>query len=194
MTDDTLIRAAQSGNEEAFKELIRRYEHKVATAVIGMLGPGPEAEDVGQEVFIRFYQTMDRFRGEASLGTYLTRIAINLSLNVLKKRKRRRMLFWDAPVEMIQAIPGPEASEVDDDDKDLIRKAVQTLDPAFRSVIVLRLMQGYSTRETAEILDIPEGTVLSRLARAQKKLKELLTPYFGADHEREHSQVAASIV
>ena len=194
MTDETTIQAAQSGDQEAFKELVRKYEQKVATTVIGMLGPGPEAEDVGQEVFIRFYQTMDRFRGESSLGTYLTRIAINLSLNAIKRRKRRRLLFWDSPVEIIPDLSNSDSSGMAEEDRELVRKAIEKLDPAFRSVVVLRMMQGYSTRETAEILKIPEGTVLSRLARAQQKLKILLSPHFGADYERDHSRVAASVV
>lgn len=194
MTDEKLIQDARSGNDNAFRELIRRYEQKVATAVVGLLGPGPEAEDVGQEVFIRFYQTMDRFRGDASLGTYLTRIAINLSLNTLKQRRRKRLLFWGKPVETIPDLANSESSEFDMEEKEIIKKAIQELDPAFRSVIILRMMEGCSTRETAEILNIPEGTVLSRLARAQKKLKISLTPYFGASHERENSRVAAPVV
>jgi len=194
MTDETLIQAASSGDDNAFKELIRRYEQKVAATVIGMLGPGPEAEDVGQEVFIRFYRTMNRFRGEASLGTYLTRIAINLSLNSIKRRKRKRLLFWEKSVETITDLASLASSGFDEDDREIVQKAIRKLDPVFQSVIVLRLMEGYSTRETAEILNIPEGTVLSRLARAQKKLKKILIPYFGASHGRENVRVVASVV
>lgn len=194
MTDEQLIQAFGAGDHTAFKELVRRYEHQVAATVIGMLGPGPEAEDVGQDVFIRFYQTLDRFRGESALGTYLTRIAINLSLNALKRRKRRRLRFRDKPVEEKPDLAAPDDGKLDLLDREIVQKAVRALDPPFRSVIVLRLMEGYSTRETADILKIPEGTVLSRLARAQKKLKTILTPYFGASHERNNSRVAASVV
>ena len=72
---------------------MRRYESKVAATVVGMLGAGNEADDVGQETFIRFYNALKNFREEASVGTYITRIAINLSLNELRRRKRRRFLF-----------------------------------------------------------------------------------------------------
>ncbi|MDH5745133.1 MAG: helix-turn-helix domain-containing protein, partial [Candidatus Aminicenantes bacterium] len=78
LNEQELVRAAKNGDKNAFKELIKKYEHQVAATVIGMLGNCPEAEDVGQETFIRLYQSLDKFRGEASLGTYLTRIAINL--------------------------------------------------------------------------------------------------------------------
>lgn len=194
MTDAQLIHAARSGDDDAFKELIHRYEPRVAAAVIGMLGPGPEAEDTGQEVFIRFYKAMHRFRGDSSLATYLTRIAINLSLNALKRRKRKRLLFRDNPPEDHPGLRAPEPGDLDAPDREIVQKALRLLNPPFRSVIVLRLMEGYSTRQTAEILNIPEGTVLSRLARAQKKLKDILTPYFGASYGQEKSRTAAQVV
>ncbi|MFH1943551.1 MAG: sigma-70 family RNA polymerase sigma factor [bacterium] len=179
MTDEQLIAAFRGGDDSAFEKLIKRHESRVAATVIGMLGNCPEAEDVGQEVFIRFYRGIDKFRGESSVGTYLTRIAINLSLNELKKRKRRSMLFSQKSNGNPSDIPAEGADNPYDADKEIIRRVVQTLHPDFRSVIVLRLMDGYSTKETAEILGIPEGTVLSRLARAQMKLKKILSPYFG---------------
>lgn len=193
MTDDQLIALSREGDHEAFKALIRKYESRVAATVIGMLGHGPDAEDVGQEVFIRFYNSLSSFRGDSSVATYLTRIAMNLSLNMLKSRKRRTLRFWEKPVEEHKDLADDTVTEYNGE-KELIRKAVQSLDPIFRSVIVLRLMEGYSTRETAEILKIPEGTVLSRLARAQKKLKEILLPYFGENHERVLPRPAPSVV
>ena len=179
MTDEELIEASRAGNNDAFKELIRRYESRVAATVIGMLGQCPEAEDVGQETFIRFYQSLNKFRGDSSVGTYLTRIAINLSLNELKKRKRKHMLFLDKSSDETFDIPEPNSPDPYDGDKEIIQSAIQELEPKFRSVIVLRLIDGYSTKETAEILKLPTGTVLSRLARAQNKLKHILSPYFG---------------
>ncbi|MEO0471948.1 MAG: sigma-70 family RNA polymerase sigma factor, partial [Bacteroidota bacterium] len=88
-TDIDLIAAVQTGQPEAFRLLVERYQAQVAATVIGMLGKGQEAEDVGQEVFIRFYRSLAQFQAKSALGTYLTRIAINLSLNAIKKRKRQ---------------------------------------------------------------------------------------------------------
>ena len=84
-------------------------------------------------------------------------------------------------------MPDPKANSEYDDTREVIHRALQELDPKFRSVIVLRLLDGYSTQETADILQLPTGTVLSRLARAQQKMKEILTPYIGAHHELIHS-------
>lgn len=178
MTDAELIKAYQTGDESAFRTFVKRYESRVAATVIGMLGRCPEAEDVGQETFIRFHDSLDKFRGDSSVGTYITRIAINLSLNELKRRKRRNFLFPDDTKEEDYAYLNENSSE-QIDQKKIVRDALQKLPSDFRSVIVLRLIDGYSTNETAEILKLPVGTVLSRLARAQKKLKKVLSPYAG---------------
>ncbi|WNJ19383.1 RNA polymerase sigma factor [Pontibacter sp. G13] len=176
-TDLVLIQAAQQGDQQAFRQLISRYEQQVAATVVGMLGNGQDAEDVGQEVFIRFYRTLDQFRGESSLGTYLTRIAINLSLNQLKKRKRnQRFRFFGKQSEEGPELQVPDQglSQEQRETQAFVQTGLQQLAPEFRSVVVLRLLEGYSTQETAEILDIKPGTVLSRLSRAQAKLREIL--------------------
>lgn len=173
----TLVKQAKAGDQTAFTNLVKRYEGQIAATVIGMLGNTPEAEDVGQETFIRFYKALKNFRGDAEVGTYLTRIAINLSLNELKKRKRKNVfsLFSSSnqDEDRIKAMAGDD-HETDRDTKELVHQAIQMLEPNFRSVVVLRMIDGYSTKETAEILNIPLGTVLSRLKRAQQKLQKIL--------------------
>ena len=180
--DRELIRRARDGDQPAFRELVDRYEGVVAATVIGMLGPGADADDVGQEVFIRFYRSMDRFRGEAALKTYLTRIAINLSLNAIKRRKRLidRFVSRDrSPDEAPLREPAfsGEREVAARDTTAVVQAAIATLRPEQRSVVVLRMIDGHSTRETAEILGIPEGTVTSRLARALSVLRQDLRPY-----------------
>ncbi len=177
MTDHDLIARARDGDHNAFAELVKRYEPQVAATVTGMLGNTDTADDIGQEVFMRFYKSLHSFRGDAALGTYLTRIAINLSLNELKRRKRRRFFFSKSEDEKslaeIKADDKPDSFE----SQQLVQQALQKLEPEFRAVVVLRLIEGYSTEETAHTLNIPLGTVLSRLSRAQKKLQEYLRPF-----------------
>lgn len=144
-----------------------------------MLGYCPETEDIGQETFIRFYQSLDKFRGEASIGTFLTRIAINLSLNEIKRRQRRRKLFFSNSDEKIEDIPSTDSNPKNKEMKEIVQMGLQKLEPKLRSIIVLRLIDGYSTKETAKILNLPLGTVLSRLAKAQMKLKEIIAPLYG---------------
>lgn len=181
MTDEDLVKDAREGDNRAFKELVRRYESVVAATVIGMLGNCAEAEDIGQETFIRFYRSLKNFRGESSIKTYLTRIAINLSLNEIKRRKRKRLLYTRKPLEEFHDIADPKTRTEEGIDPEIVQRAVQNLDDDFRAVVVLRLIDGYSTAETAEILGIPLGTVLSRLARAQKKLREALLHDYGRE-------------
>lgn len=98
-TDEELIAAARQGDARAFQVLVEPYESRVAAVVVSMLGPGPDADDVGQETFIRFYTSIDRFRGDASLGTYVTRIAINQSLKALKRRRKWHERFFSLDVD-----------------------------------------------------------------------------------------------
>lgn len=168
-SDEVLIGKSNDGDMAAFKMLVIRHEGKVAGVIRSMLGATPEAEDVGQEVFIRFYDALSKFRGDSKVSTYLIRIAINLSLNELKKRKRTssRYTSMDAAVD--------KGSEDMMDLNEQLQYEFKRLDPEFQSVATLRLIEGYSTEETAEILSIPLGTVLSRLARAQQKLRVALS-------------------
>jgi RNA polymerase sigma-70 factor (ECF subfamily) len=178
LDDQVLIANTLRGDTDAFKELVHKYESQVAATVIGMLGSGPEAEDVGQEVFIRFYRSLEKFRGDSALGTYLTRIAINLCINELRKRKRRRTYFSDGEHNPIEAVPDKRNPGRQREASALVHWGLQQLPAKFRAVIVLRLIDGYTTEETARILELPLGTVLSRLARGQQKLHEILKPLY----------------
>jgi RNA polymerase sigma-70 factor (ECF subfamily) len=173
VSDRHLIDRARAGDERAFQDLVERYEPRVAATVIGMLGPGDDADDVGQETFIRLYRSLERFRGESSLGTYVTRIAINLSLTALKRRKRwtSRFVRQDDGERVPEASWDPRGEQDREDTARAVRAAVGRLAPNHRSVVVLRMIDGCSTKETAEILGIPVGTVMSRLARAMDRLE-----------------------
>ncbi len=167
-----LISLAETGNELAFREIIKRYKHKIERVVIGMLGQTQEAEDVGEEVFIRFFYSMEKFKGEAELGTYLTRIAINLSINELKRRKRRSLRLS----EYFENSSNKDNQNMTEDfeNYEFVENALNKLSSKLKTVIVLRFMNSMQVNEIAETLNIPIGTVLSRLARAQEKLKTLL--------------------
>ena len=173
-TDTQLIAAARAGDEGAFKILVERYEGKVAGVAIGMLGHTMEAEDAGQETFIRFYRSLERFRADSSLGTYLTRIAVNICLDQLRKQKRKRLEVRSEDVGKELGQLGGGDFRAAAEAREQVQQALARLRPDYRTVLVLRMLEGYSTKETAEILEIPTGTVLSRLARGQKKMKKAL--------------------
>jgi RNA polymerase sigma-70 factor (ECF subfamily) len=167
------LEKARCGDEKSFARLVNQYEGQVYATALGMLGETNTAKDVTQEVFIRFYKAIKTFRGDARISTYLSRIAINLSINELNKRKRRRWLSLQRDLPHLELSDHSAAAE-QQELRDSLKKALQTLTPEFRAVVVLRLVDGYSVQETAEILNVPQGTVASRLARAQKKLQQTL--------------------
>ncbi len=183
-TESDLLTAVRRGDQSAWRALVERHEGAVAAVVVGMLGPGDEADDVGQETFIRFYRSLNSFRGDASLKTWLQKIATNLSLNALKRRKRglRRFIDMDDADESAPQLQSDGAAQQTAlGDVEMVRAAVAALADKHRPVVVLRMIEGYSTRETAAMLGIPEGTVLSRLSRALEQLKVLLAPAMQGD-------------
>jgi RNA polymerase sigma-70 factor (ECF subfamily) len=168
-SDFQLIDLALNGDNLAFKRIVERHQSLIATISMNMVGDMDVAQEIGQQTFIRFYKAMQSFKKEAKLSTYLTRIAINLSLNHLK----RKQAFANRSLDLSKAVKIHTESE-DLDTKQMVHLALQMLDYKHRSVVVLRMIQGYSTEETASILEIPKGTVLSRLKRGLEKLKKHL--------------------
>lgn len=178
LSDVQLLELCRSGDDRAFRQIVDRYHGRLLATAIGMLGGGPDAESVVQDAFLRFYRAIDRFEGRSALGTYLTRIAMNQALKMLKKRQSwlQRFVSRDDPdLPTVEGSVEPEVSGMEDRERALqIRAAVQTLKPEFRSVVVLRFLNECSTEECARILGIPEGTVMSRLSRALDKLAPIL--------------------
>jgi RNA polymerase sigma-70 factor, ECF subfamily len=174
-SEEELIRASIGGDKRAFEEIVACYRKIVARTVKGMLGDSVYAEDIGQDVFIKLYYSLQEFRGDSKLSTYIQKIAVNLTLNELKRRKRVFSLFSQKGDYEMNGLDIPdndtgERSEA----SEIVNKALMALNPGFRIVVTMRMLQGYSTRETAEILGLPVGTVLSRLSRAQERLRIIL--------------------
>ncbi len=142
----------------------------MARTIRGMLGSHPEVEDVGQTVFIKFYYSLQNFKGQSSLKTYLTRIAINESLNQIRKNKRYKKMQQRSNQE--KDLNQNNDSDLNWEDMEKIRKALDSLDLKYKSILVLRYFNQSSMEEISQILNIPLGTVLSRLSRAQRKLKK----------------------
>ncbi|MBX9928861.1 MAG: sigma-70 family RNA polymerase sigma factor [Gemmatimonadaceae bacterium] len=176
--DVSLVARARVGDDEAYRQLVRRYEGMVAGVVRGIVRDAALADEVGQEAFVKCFASLDRFRGDASLRSYLLTIATRLALNAVRGRTRwfRRAVFLDDPDESVALDTGEDAARgVEQAETNaVVRAAVATLGADQRAVIVLRMFEGYSTREAAEALGVPEGTVLSRLKRAMDRLRVVL--------------------
>ncbi len=170
--DFELINRAIDGDRGCFAEIVTRHKSTIATTAINMLGDIEEAKEIGQQVFIRFYKSMHTFKKESKLSTYLTRITINLCLNHLKRTKIMQSRSLELKVAVHQT---SEHFSSDIENKELVNLTLQNLNEKHRAVLVLRMIKGYSTEETAQILDVPSGTVLSRLKRAMDHFKTILT-------------------
>lgn len=175
LDEKELIKASINGSKEAFDEIVKRYQGMVARTVKGMLGDTVFAEDIGQEVFIKLYYSLHEFRGEAKLSTYIQKIAVNLTLNEIKRRKRFFSMFSHTDsYETYEYDIADDDNEERKDARELVGRALKMVEPKYRIIVTMRMLQGYSVKETSEMLGLPLGTVLSRLSRAQDKLKDIL--------------------
>lgn len=178
-----LVRALKERDEEAFRELVRVFQHRVFNIVYRIIGDRDEAEEVSQEVFVAVFKHIDSFRGDSKLSTWLYRIATNHAKNRVKylsRRKRGRHQDIDeTPESAVEQTPAggdaffrPDQEAVGQELHDILREGLQTLSEEHRAVIVLRDVEGMSYREISEVLEVAEGTVKSRLYRARVALKE----------------------
>ena len=173
-TETDLVHLAQAGDRNAFGELVRRHYQGVVRVVYSMCGDAGLAEDAAQEAFIRAWINLPAFEPSAPLKNWIYRIAINAALDVLRKKPEESLEERQESMLSDQA-QGPEAALVEKERIAQVRRAMQALPEASRSVLVLREYGELSYQEIARVLDIPVGTVMSRLNYARNRLRELLT-------------------
>ncbi len=177
-----LVEKSQKGDTRAFEQLVILYQDKIYMLCYQLTGNYADAQDLAQNVFIKAYRALHGFRNEADFGTWLHRIAVNLSIN--ERRKRKPDVYLDNPVQTTEGeMPRLVASDAEDPEiayenkefRNLVRYALQELSPEHRTVLVLREMQGYSYDEIANMLECSLGTVKSRINRGRQSLKEKIT-------------------
>ena len=177
-SDSALVEAARLGDRRAFRQIVERHQGTLARTIVGLIGDRGSVDDVLQDVFIQFYNSLGNYRGDASVRTYLNRIAVNKSLDTLRARKRWRQRFLSRDETPIVEVAASVETAEDNDRNKILWRAIDSLPDAQRSVVVLRMVEGYSTEETAELLSVEYGTVLSRLSRGLEKLRKVLGPVF----------------
>ncbi len=182
-----LVQAAKRGDVSAFEQLVKRYDRNIFRIAQHITQNREDAEDVVQEAFLKAYENLDQFQGNSKFYTWLVRIAVNESLMKLRRRRSDRTVSLDEdieteedtmPREVADWSPNPEQLYKQGELKDILRKTVQGLPASFRTVFVLRDVEGLSTEETAEALDLSIPAVKSRLLRARLQLRERLNKYF----------------
>ncbi|HEV2883925.1 MAG TPA: sigma-70 family RNA polymerase sigma factor [Pyrinomonadaceae bacterium] len=187
-SDHALLEATRLGDGDAFAELVSRYRNQITSFIYRMTNDYDGAVDLAQETFVRVYRAADRYQTSYAFSTYIYRIATNLAISELRKRKRRRLVsltgFFQSkdgaePQEFNPADdkPLPDVELVDFERRTAVQKAICTLPEKYRAPLILRDVEGRSYEEIARILQTSEGTVKSRISRARGFLREKMRAY-----------------
>lgn len=188
LSDHQLIEATKAGDEAAFGEIMRRYRNQLTNYLFRFLNDYEEAVDLAQETFVRVYFAIERYHTEYAFSTYIYRIATNLAISEIRKRKRRKLVsltgLFQFDNEEAQDFNPPDEkpladqSLVESEQSRTIAKAIATLPEKYRAPIVLRDIEGKSYEEIAEILELGLGTTKSRISRARGLLRDKLQKFF----------------
>jgi RNA polymerase sigma-70 factor (ECF subfamily) len=185
--ESILVARAREGDTRAFGELVRRYEGKIFRLAQHVTQNREDAEDVLQETFLKAYEHLDQFKGDSKFYTWIVRIAVNQALMKLRRRKTDKSVSLDETIDTGEDTITREIAAWDEDPEQrfsreelgqILDTAVDSLEPPYRSVFVLRDIEELSTEETAEALNLSVPAVKSRLLRARLQLREKLTRYF----------------
>jgi RNA polymerase sigma-70 factor (ECF subfamily) len=180
--EQALLKRAQGGDRQAFARLVSIHREAVYRAAYWVLKDPEDAMDATQEAFLRAYRHMGTFAGRSSFRTWARRIATNVALDRYGRRKRDRERSTELPEGQDIADPRSQAVGADlerEERRRLVREAIDTLPPAQRAAVVLRDVEGLSYEEIASTLQIPKGTVMSRIYYGRAALKEKLAPVLG---------------
>ncbi|MEO5936437.1 MAG: RNA polymerase sigma factor [Terriglobales bacterium] len=192
-----LVNAAREGDMQAFEQLIQKYDRNVFRIAKHITQNREDAEDVVQDAFLKAYRNLNKFQGNSKFYTWLVRIAVNEALMRLRKRKADKTVSMDEdvetedgsmPREVADWSPNPEQLYGQSELADILEKTIQGLPSSFRTVFVLRDVEGLSTEETAEMLRLSVPAVKSRLLRARLQLRERLNRYFKKNKNGETKQ------
>jgi len=187
LDDLALVHQAKAGDIGAFGELVSRYETRIYRLARNIVALPQDAEDVVQNAFLKAYSKLDSFQENSKFYTWLVRIAVNEALMKLRRRKRPKTVSLDEPIDTGQdELPReiavwestPESQYSQTELREILDKAIDDLPPIYRAVFLLRDVDGLSTEETAEALDLSIPAIKSRLLRARLKLRETLTGIF----------------
>jgi RNA polymerase sigma-70 factor (ECF subfamily) len=190
MEENKLVQRSREGDEEAFGALVKKYKGKVFNMAFSFTRDREAADDLAQEIFIKAYYALGKFKFKSGFGTWLYRIAVNHIKDHLRKHKKERHLSFDdvhheSKLAEVEADRRNDAREKETRIR-LLHQALKSLPQKYRIIITLRDVQGHSYEEIASILDISPGTVDSRLHRARKMLREKIAPFLsreGGYHE-----------
>jgi len=170
--EQDLVRRLRERDPEALRELVERYQRRLARLVYGIVRDRHEVEDVVQEVFLKVYQRIEAFDERARLYTWLYRVAANAAKDHVKKLSRRPAVALPEEVSIPDGSAGPRAGAAAAERREAVRAAIAALPPHYREVLALRELESMSYTDIAAVLQLSIGTVESRIHRARARLKE----------------------
>jgi RNA polymerase sigma-70 factor (ECF subfamily) len=187
-SDHALLEATRTGDQDAFAELVSRYRNQITSYIYRMTSDYDGAVDLAQETFVRVYKARDRYQRSYAFSTYIYRIATNLAISELRKRKRRKLVsltgfFQPSDGAEPQELNPPDCRPLQDSElvdaerRNAVQRAISTLPEKYRAPLILRDVDGRSYDEIAKILETSEGTVKSRISRARGFLREKMRAY-----------------
>lgn len=184
--DKLLVGYAQKGHTKAFSELVRRHHVRVFHTAFGMVGNREDADDLAQIAFIKAFRSLDQFKGQSLFSTWLYRISINCCLDWIKSQQRKYDVkmddeWWFRQADGEALFAGPKRTDyrVEQGElRDVLAQVMADMPPIFRSVLVLRELNGLSYQEIASVEGCSVGTIKSRLFRARAQLRKLLRPFY----------------
>ena len=188
--DRTLVKAAQTGDAQAFRALVERYQRRVVQLALAMTKDADEAMDIAQETFVRVHRYLPSFKGDSSFFTWTYRIAMNLCLDAQRRKGRLERVDVkqgdEAEIEAAMdppsaALAGPQRQALNAELRDRIEEALASLSDNHRAILLLREVEGLSYEDLAKVLGIRKGTVMSRLFHARLKMQSKLREYLGED-------------
>jgi len=183
--DQALMARVKAGDENAFRDIVLFNQDRVIRLCHRYVGNQADAEELAQEVFIRLYRTADRYEPAGKLSTLLYRIAVNLSLNFIRDRKRRRLFsleWFRNGGESVYTRNGEERPDVlleQEERRRLVRRAIDSLPESQRTAVILKRFEDLSYEEIADVMGCSVASVESRLHRARQTLKKKLRPLIG---------------
>jgi RNA polymerase sigma-70 factor (ECF subfamily) len=195
-TDDlTLVQRARSGDRRAFTLLVERYQRKVYALALGMVRDREEAMDIAQEAFVKVFKYLNYFKGDSSFYTWLYRITANISIDVLRRRRAQKgehLELDSVDFDVEETSLGSLGSRLESNpQKNVLRRelatkieeALEELPEKHRAILLLRELEGMSYEDLAKTLEIPKGTVMSRLFHARAKVQKILSEYLGLEDD-----------
>ncbi len=185
--DQAFLEALRMGDKKAFAILVETNSEAIYRVALRMLNDPEDAEDILQETFIKAYRSLPNFEGRSQLSTWLYRIAVNEALMMIRKRKLDTISINQdyetdegdfIPQQIVDWCCLPEKELINNESRQQISWAIKKLSPSNRAVFILRDLSGLSTRDTAEVLDISEAAVKTRLLRSRLEMREHLSSYY----------------